>query len=273
MRKKVGLALGSGGIRGLAHIGVIKKLIENNIPIDYIAGSSIGAWVGAHYALFQDIKKLEEYTLERKKEKFISFLEPTLKGGLIKGDKIEKLLNEWLQNADFKKTKIPLNIVATDLIKGETVIFKNGKLATAIRASISVPTLFKPLAWKDKLLVDAGVSNPIPDDVVRAMGADIVISVNLDNYIKNENFTEKKIKKLGGNSQRSLNIMRYHLAKYSTTNSDFVIEPYTPVVGIESFRDYFKKDITSRLVKNGEDETEKIIPKIKKCLNKNTLKF
>lgn len=266
MRKKIGLALGSGGIRGLAHIGVIKKLLENNIPIDYIAGSSIGAWVGAHYALFQDIEKLEEYTVERKKEKFLSFLEPTLKGGLIKGNKIEELLNEWLNNADFENTKIPLSIIATDLIKGETIIFKNGKLATAVRASMSVPTLFKPLVWKDKLLVDAGVSNHVPDDVVRAMGADIVISVNLDNYIKNENFSEKKIKKIGGNSQRSLNIMRYHLAKYSTANSDFIIEPYTPVIGIESFKDYFKKDITSRLVKNGEDETEKIIPELKKLL-------
>lgn len=266
MRKKIGLALGSGGIRGLAHIGVIKKLLENNIPIDYIAGSSIGAWVGAHYALFQDIEKLEEYTVERKKEKFLSFLEPTLKGGLIKGNKIEELLNEWLNNADFENTKIPLSIIATDLIKGETIIFKNGKLATAVRASMSVPTLFKPLVWKGKLLVDAGVSNPVPDDVVRAMGADIVISVNLDNYIKNENFSEKKIKKIGGNSQRSLNIMRYHLAKYSTATSDFIIEPYTPVIGIESFKDYFKKDITSRLVKNGEDETEKIIPELKKLL-------
>lgn len=266
MRKKVGLALGSGGIRGLAHIGVIKKLLEHNIPIDYIAGSSIGAWVGAHYALFQDIEKLEEYTLQKKKEKFFSFLEPTLSGGLIKGNKIEKLLNDWLDNANFENTKIPLKIVATDLITGKTTIFQKGKLSTAVRASISVPTLFKAFQFKNKLLVDGGISNPVPDDIVKKMGADIVISVNLDNYIKNEKFNEKNNKKLSSITQRSLNILRYNLSLHSTTNSDFIIEPHTPVIGIESFKDYFSKNIPYTLVKNGAKETEKIIPELKKLL-------
>ena len=265
-RKKVGLVLGSGGVRGLAHIGVIKKLLEHNIPIDFIAGSSIGAWVGAHYALFQDVKKLEEYTLEKKKEKIISFLEPTLKGGFVKGDKVEKLLDEWLEGASFKDTKIPLGIVATDLITGETVLFKEGKLSSAIRASISIPTLFTPVKYGKKFLVDGGISNPVPDDVVREMGADIIISVNLDNYIKNGDFVESKIKNLSDVAQRSLNILRYHLSIYSTKNSDFIIEPHTPVVGIKSFTDYFQDNLTADLVKSGEIETEKIITKIKSLL-------
>jgi len=265
-RKKVGLVLGSGGIRGLAHIGVIKKLLEHNIPIDYIAGSSIGAWIGAHYALFQDVKKLEEYTLAKKKEKIISFLEPTLGGGLIKGDKVEKLLAEWLDNASFSDTKIPLGIVATDLITGETIVFKEGKLAGAVRASLSVPTLFAPVKMGDKLLADGGLSNPVPDDVVRKMGADIVISVNLDNYIKNEEFLREKSQSMSGIAQRSLNILRHHLSGYSTLASDIIIEPYTPVMGIKSFRDYFSGNITSNLVQNGEEETEKIIEKIKALL-------
>lgn len=265
-RKKIGLVLGSGGIRGLAHIGVIKKLLEHNIPIDYIAGSSIGAWIGAHYALFQDVKKLEEYTLEKKKEKLMSLLEPTLSGGLIKGDKVEKLMNEWLDKANFSDTKIPINIVATDLITGEAVLFKEGNLAKAIRASISVPTFFSPLKIDGKLLVDGGLSNPVPDDIVRKMGADIVISVNLDNYIKNEEFLKEKNQSLGNVTQRSLNILRYHLSKYSTSSSDIVIEPYTPVVGIRSFKDYFESNLTLNLVKNGEIETEKMIVKIKALL-------
>ncbi|HAS80805.1 MAG: phospholipase, patatin family protein [Candidatus Nomurabacteria bacterium GW2011_GWE1_32_28] len=265
-RKKVGLVLGSGGVRGFAHIGVIKKLLEHNIPIDYIAGSSIGAWVGAYYSLFKDVKNLEEYTLEKKREKFMSFLEPTFSGGLIKGDKLEKLLNGWLNDADFKDLKIPLAIVATDLVTGEAVVFKKGKLATAVRASISVPTLFTPVRIDNKILVDGGLSNPVPDDVVRKMGADIVISVNLDNYVKNEEFLTDKNKSLSNTAIRSINILRYHLSRYSTSSSDFVIEPYTPNIGIKSFRDYFRSNIATDLVKNGEIETEKIIKELKAVL-------
>ncbi|MDX9893452.1 MAG: patatin-like phospholipase family protein [Patescibacteria group bacterium] len=265
-RKKIGLALGSGGIRGLSHIGVIKTLLKHQIPIDYIAGSSIGAWVGAHYALFQDIEKLEEYTLERKKEKFLSFLEPTLRGGLVKGKKIEKLLTEWLNDASFTDTKTPLQVVATDLVSGQDIVFYEGKLAVAVRASMSVPTLFKPMKWSDKLLVDGGISNPVPDDVVRSMGADIVIAVNLDNYIKNKKFTEKESQSLSASAQRSLNILRYHLSRYSIASADIVIEPYTPVVGIRSFRDYFDQKINTTLVQSGIEETEKAIIQIKGLL-------
>ena len=121
-RKKIGLALGSGGVRGLVHVGVLKVLIENNIPIDYIAGTSIGAWVGAHYALFQDIKKLEEFTVGKRQEKLLSFIDTSFSGGLVKGKKLEKLLNVWLNNSDFKDLKIPLSIVSTDLIKAEPYI-------------------------------------------------------------------------------------------------------------------------------------------------------
>ena len=122
----------------------------------------------------------------------VLFRSPILRGGLVKGNKVEKLLKNWLNNASFSETKIPLGIVTTDLITGETVVFTEGKLATAVRASMSIPTLFTPVKLNNKLLVDGGLSNPIPDDLVKKMGADIVISVNLDNYIKNEEFLEKR---------------------------------------------------------------------------------
>ncbi len=266
-QKKVGLALGSGGIRGLAHVGVIKTLLKHNIPIDYIAGSSIGVWVSAHFAIFQDIEKLEEYTVKKRKEKVYSFLEPSFGGGLVKGEKISRLLKEWLNDTDFKDTKIPLRIVATDLYSGKPTFFYSGKIAPAVRASISVPTLFKPVQFENKLLVDGGISDPIPDETVRKMGADIVISVNLDNYIKNEQLNGEKILSMKQTAQRSLNILRFHLAKHSTASSDIIIEPFTPVVGISSFRDYFTDKLTHELVQNGIRETEKQIPKIKKLLS------
>jgi len=264
-RKKIGLALGSGAIRGLAHIGVIKSLIANGIPIDYIAGSSIGGWIGAHYALYQDIQKLEEDTIGRKKEKLFSIWEPTWTGGFIKGNKFERLVSEWLHEASFADAKIPLQIVATDLVSGEPFVFKDGPLAIAIRSSVSVPSLFRPIRHEDKILVDGGVSDPVPDALVRAMGADIVISINLDDCVKNEKFLDEK-GHYGNAAERSLNIMRHHLAQRSMRDSDIVVEPYTPVIGFVSFRDYFNKDITSSLVASGATEMEKYIPKLKELM-------
>lgn len=266
IRKTVGLALGSGGIRGLAHVGVIKTLLKHNIQIDYIAGSSIGAWVGAHYALFQDIDSLEKMTVEKQKEKFLAFLEPNLKGGLVKGKKIEKLLNEWFNSSNFSNTKIPISIVSTDLITGKEVVHDEGNLSLAVHASMSIPTLFKPVKHKDFLLVDGGISNPVPDNIVKKMGADIVISVNLDNYIKNESFSEKDNGTLVNTATRSLNIIRYHLSKLSIKSSDIIIEPYTPAIGAKSFRQYFANKMGADLVKNGEEETEKMIDEIKKLM-------
>lgn len=258
--KKVGLALGSGGVRGLAHIGVLKALIKNNIPIDFIAGSSIGSWVGAHYALFKDVSKLEEITTGKKQEKIFSFAEISFTGGLIKGEKLEKLLNEWLHYANFDNLKIPLKIVATDLVTGQEVVFDQGPVAVAVRASMAVPGFFKPVKIGDKILVDGGVLNPVPDEIVKKMGADIVISVNLDNY-EDLKTTERKYNSFKEVASRSLEIMRKYLAQDSMNSSDFIIQP--PLKEYSSWLDYFTKDKGAEIIAIGEKETEKIIPELK----------
>ena len=122
-RKTVGLALGSGGVRGIAHIGVIKTLIKHGIPIDYMAGSSIGAWVACHFALFLDIDKTSEFTIGKKREKLISFLELTRRGGLVKGLKLEAFLEEWFEGKDFSDLKIPVKVAGTDIVNGEKIVF------------------------------------------------------------------------------------------------------------------------------------------------------
>ncbi|MCX6796247.1 MAG: patatin-like phospholipase family protein, partial [Candidatus Falkowbacteria bacterium] len=180
-RKKVGLALGSGGVRGLAHIGVLRALIKNNIPIDYIAGCSVGAFIGSYYALYQDLDKLIRTTLDNKREKLAALLEPTWRGGIIKGEKVFELFKKYFGEAEFKDTKIPLRIVATDLASGEREVFSQGKIVDAVRASTAVPYVFAPFIQGDKILVDGGISNPVPDNIVKAMGAEVVIAVNLDN--------------------------------------------------------------------------------------------
>ncbi|MFA5358563.1 MAG: patatin-like phospholipase family protein [Patescibacteria group bacterium] len=260
MFKKVGLALGSGGVRGLAHIGVIKALLRHNIPIDYLSGASIGAWVAAHFALYRDIEKTAEFTVGRKKEKLLSFLEPTLGGGLVKGEKIEAMLDGWLDKKTFADVQIPLRINATDLISGEQVVFSEGNLAFAARASMAVPGIFRPVIFGNRVLVDGGVSNPVPDNYLKSMGAQVIIAVNLD---FSQNSLGVAPQKIGFTlvAERTQEIMRHYLAEYSMHDADFIIQP--PLGRYSSWREYFTKDSGEKIVEIGEFETEKIISQIK----------
>ncbi len=260
-RKTIGLALGSGGVRGLTHVGVIKVLEENNIKIDYIAGTSVGAWVGAHYALYQDIDTLREFTIGKRKEKMLSFLDASFSGGLIKGKKLEKMLNIWLNKANFNDLKIPLNIVATDLIKAEPVVFNSGSLAFAARTSMAIPGYFKPITWKDKILVDGGLTNPVPDDVVKQMGADIVIAVNLNNFQTPIRF-KKKEPSVTEVALRTNEIIQCYLTKHSLRQADIIIQPH--LGQHSSWKRYFLNGKGEEMVKIGEEAMRAALPELLK---------
>ena len=259
-RKKVGLALGSGGVRGIAHIGVIKTLLKHGIPIDYISGASIGSWVGAHYALYQDIEKTADFTAGKKKEKLVSFLEPTMSAGLVKGDKLEALLNDWLDNSDFSDLKIPLKIVATDLLSGDKIVFSEGKLAQAVRASISVPGFFRPVIVEHRALVDGGLSDPVPVDLVKELGAEVIVAVNLDLFSGFDNVLPQNVG-YGNLADGTINIMRHHLSQYSCVGADFVVQP--ALRDYSSWSAYFMNSNDSKIILLAEKETEKIIPALK----------
>lgn len=177
---KIGLALGSGGAKGLAHIGVLKSLEKHQIPIDYIAASSIGSVVGAHYATYKNVQKLEELVLAFTRKKGMGLFDFTVKGGIVKGKKTELFISEILGGAQFHELQIPLAVVATDFNTAAPVVFTSGNLTKAIRASIAVPPIYQPILYLDKLLADGGLSNPVPVSVASKMGADITIAVNLD---------------------------------------------------------------------------------------------
>ena len=259
-KPKIGLALGSGAIRGLAHVGVIKALLKHQIPIDYLSGSSIGAWVGAHYGLFQDIRLLEKLMIGNKKEKLFSFLEPSFEGGIIKGEKVEKLLKDWLTDASFKDLKIPLWVAATDLASGQEVVLKSGKLAPAVRISMSIPGLFKPVLEKNKILVDGGACNPVPDNLAKKMGADIVIAVNLDH------FTAEKASRINLDfttiAERTMLVVRHHLAQKNMRDADIIIQP--PLNKYASWKEYFVKDVGDSIIRVGERAAERAMPLIQK---------
>ncbi len=262
-RKTVGLALGSGAFRGFAHIGVIKSLEKHNIPIDYLSGSSIGAWVAAYYAIFKDIDKLKKEITSNPKENLPMLFDLSWTGGFIGGEKFMSFLEHNLHHHNFSALKIPLRIVATDLVSGQPYVFSSGDVARAVRASTSVPLVFKPLNYKDKLLVDGGLSNPIPGDLLREIGADIVIGVNL--YNKNEfvgkNFTMPNV------ILRSTRIVMHNLSKVAAQTVDVLIEPDTSkYIRESSLSKYFTKEIMEAMIKIGEKATDKLIPQIKQLL-------
>jgi len=261
--KKLGLALGSGGFRGFAHIGVIRSLVKNGIRIDYLSGSSIGAWVAAYYALFKDVEQLKKDITENPKDNFLMLLDPAASGGLISGSKFYNYLKKNLQNKTFADTQLSLKILTTDLISGAPHVFSRGELALAVRASTSIPILFKPVLFEDKLLVDGGLSNPIPGKLLKDKGVDIVIGANL--YHKNE-FIKDKLS-MTRIAIRSARIGLHNLAQSDLLFCDLKIEMDISQYEKESsFSQYFTKSIAEKVIKIGEDSTDKLIPQIKALL-------
>lgn len=178
MTPKLGLALGSGSARGWAHIGVIRALAEAGYVPDVIAGCSIGAFVGAAHAN-GDLDKLQTWVEGLTWKKVLGLLDVSFSGGLIKGEKLVEFFERNFVDHEFAKLDLPFACVATDLANGREVWLREGSVASAVRASIAIPGVFKPILRDGRLLVDGGLVNPVPVSLCRAMGADIVIAVDL----------------------------------------------------------------------------------------------
>jgi len=269
-RKKVGLALSGGGARGLAHIGVLKILEKNRIPIDFISGTSMGAFVGAIYSAEPNAKKLEKDFLDKPwKNAFDYNLFPSQ--GLIKGDKIERWLEKQIDDIEFKDLRIPLFVTAFDLKSKREIIFNKGNVAEAVRASISLPGIFVPVENKGRLLVDGGVVDPIPSEVLTKAGADIVIVVNVNSIhdkdpIMGEIATKKRDSKNNSNILKTFtsSIQREGaiLAEYDLVNKkiDLIVNVYIEEIGTLEF------DKINSAIRAGELAAKKSIGEIKKLV-------
>ncbi|BEQ14886.1 patatin-like phospholipase family protein [Desulfoferula mesophila] len=177
---KVGLALGSGSSRGWAHIGVIRALAEAGVEISCIAGTSIGALVGAGFAL-DKMDVLEEFARQLDWKQIVSFLDVVFpRSGLFDGGKITEFFRGHVHEVNIQDLPLPYCAVATDLATGDEVVFSQGDLVEAIRASVSIPGVFTPARRDGAFLVDGGLVNPVPVSVARRMGADYVIAVDLN---------------------------------------------------------------------------------------------
>ncbi len=183
-RKTIGLVLGSGASRGWAHIGAIEALEEANIPVDFIAGCSVGAYVGALYAS-GSIGSLKKFLLKMDGKKIFSYFDVVFpRAGLLNGSKrVQELFSMHTDVQNFEDLNIPLVMVATDLERGKKVALKSGNIIEALRATMSCPGLFAPVRLKDRWLVDGGRVDPVPVGMARAMGANIVIAVDLNSRI------------------------------------------------------------------------------------------
>ena len=177
-RPKIGFVLGSGSARGWAHIGVLRALAEAGIRPDLIAGCSVGAFVGAAFAAGR-LDQLETWALSLDWKRMLKLADFGLRGGLIKGRRINDVFRGQFVECEFSELPIPFAAVATDLHSGQEIWLREGSVSAAIGASIAVPGLFRPVQHEDRYLVDGSVVNPIPVSLCRAMGADIVLAVDL----------------------------------------------------------------------------------------------
>jgi NTE family protein len=183
---KIGIALGSGSARGWAHIGILNALKELKIPIDIIAGCSIGSVVGAAQACGQ-LTEFEHWVRQLKVSEMSRLIDLNLTGGgVINGAKLMRFFEDFQLNKTIEQLKVPFGCVATDINSGREVWLKSGPLLPAIRASISLPGFFKPVLYEKHWLVDGGLVNPVPISLCRALGADVVIAVNLNNDLMAE---------------------------------------------------------------------------------------
>ena len=176
---RVGLALGSGAARGWAHIGVIHELERHNIRPDIICGTSIGALVGAA-AASGELSRLEKWVRSLSWQKVIGYFDFSMNGGLIKGEKLFDFFRKSIRERNVEDLDLPFGAVATDLASGREIWLRDGSVFEAVRASISLPGLFTPVERDGTLLVDGGLVNPIPVSMCRALGADVVIAVDLN---------------------------------------------------------------------------------------------
>jgi len=262
---KIGLALGGGAARGLAHIGVLEVLEKEGIPIDMIAGTSAGAAIGALYAQGKHASQIKDLALNMGWKQLVSLVDLALpRSGFIEGMRIKNLLKSIIGDIEFSDLRIPLACVTTDIRSGEEVVISQGSVLEGVRASISIPVIFTAVKWQDRYLVDGGLINPVPVSTVREMGADFIIAVNVIPDIGDRTQRPQEFKAPGifHVMLQSIYIATYSLVRSSLEGADIVIEPQVTHIGYGDF--YRVRDCISQ----GELATQELIPKIKKQVGK-----
>jgi NTE family protein len=292
-RPKIGFVLGAGSARGWAHIGVLRALTEAGIEPDLIAGCSVGAFVGAAFAAGR-LDELEAWALTFDWKRMLKLADFGLRGGLIKGKRVNEVFHEQFVEGEFSELRIPFAAVATDLHSGQEIWLREGRVSAAVGASIAVPGLFQPVQLEDRYLVDGSVVNPIPVSLCRAMGADIVLAVDLGSdligrYVRDDDrapmsadrrgLLRRILPQYGSTSDRhtepettrpalletlmgSINIMQVRIAR-----SRLAGEPpdvlLTPRLGHLGLLDYHRADVA---IAEGREAVARMLPAIRNAI-------
>ncbi len=239
---QVGLALSGGGVRGLAHIGVLKVLEREGVPIHFLAGTSMGGFIAAAYAAGFSPADLEAEALRFSNPRhLIGFLERSIpRRGLVSKDKLEEYLRQQLGDVTFDRLRLPLALVAVDLNSGGKVVLREGPLVEAVRATTALPGVFPPVERDGQLLVDGGLLDNLPADVVREMGADVVIAVDVSTderavaffaeMLQRRRFVPESLVELMEILWRSVMVMQQEANRRSleAANPDVLIRPPIP---------------------------------------------
>ncbi|MGD9825068.1 patatin-like phospholipase family protein [Desulfobacter sp.] len=261
---RLGLALGAGGARGWAHIGVLKVLEEAGIHIDMISGTSMGALVGGIYAATASVEKLKQSTIDLfrtrsdTRRKIFDYTLP--RQGLLRGEKAAQLVRKAVNSADFLDLMIPTYLVGVDILNEEEVIFETGDVTDAVRSSIAIPALFSPFKHQGRWMVDGGLLNPVPVDVLLRKGADMVIAVSIESKPSKAKTQEKApgIKQI---ISQTISIVHGRATSDFVKNADLVLYPD---VGTYAWDD-FHQGIA--LMHCGMKECFERLPDIQKMIN------
>ncbi len=244
----------------MAHIGVIKVLEKYGIPIDYIAGTSMGALVGGWYAAHRNVQSLEKIFLEIDENEVLPAKKITKsKKGVLFSDKlVVQDLEDGLYGRNIEDLNIPFRALATDVETGEEVIIKEGNLYEAVQASIALPIVFKPARIDGHLLMDGGFVNPVPADIVKEMGADYVIAVDVSSRWLNIEDEGMKLRNIYSIISKTFSALEYQVARRILKEADIIIRP--AVLGYDWLDFHRAKQIIIR----GEEETKENIKDIQK---------
>jgi NTE family protein len=282
-RLRVGLALAGGGTRGCAHIGVLRVLEKEGIPVDCIAGTSMGAIVGGLYASGVSLDEIEELICSNKMMNSYQtvpipvrfalvpfFAIPHLFGwhpydGLYRGGIFANFIRKNAKEDEIEKFKIKFAAVAGNLLDGKPFAINHGDIGKAVQASSAIPFLRRPVEIEDKLLIDGGVVMNLPVEQVRELGADFVVAVDIDDNLKN--MEKKDFRKVGSVSKRAVNMQLSAIDSYQTPKADFVMHP--DVTGI-ALLDGNIKD-ARKAISAGEEVARKLLPALKTKLQESSV--
>lgn len=250
------LALGGGGARGFAHIGVLRVLEQEKIPVDMVVGTSVGALIGALYADTGRVLDAELAALQVQKEDLFDYgALSLLSGGLVKGEKLERFVTSHVRARTIEQLKVPFAAVAVELRTGQTAVFEAGPVARAVHASAAIPGVFVPVEIDGITYVDGGVTAPVPAAVARRKGADVVIAVAIPAAVPADSPRTPV-----GVVLHTVSIMAAEIGRLHASEADVVIEPFVGDVGYDDFGQ------AKRLIEAGEEAARAALPRIRAAI-------